>query len=97
VAGDRAFDVDRFDRWSATYERSPLQAWFFQPIHQATLDAASSLVPAPGRLLDVGCGTGRLARTAAGRFPAAGVFGIDLAPGIVERAADLGGATAWWR
>lgn len=46
--------------------------------------------PTARRLLDVGCGQGRLTRALAG--PGREVLGIDLSPAMVERARGLGGA-----
>jgi SAM-dependent methyltransferase len=40
--------------------------------------------PAGGRLLDVGCGTGSLARAMATRWPARPVTGVDIAAPYVE-------------
>lgn len=46
-------------------------------------------VPAPRRILDLGCGTGRLLRRAAGRFPGAGLVGLDVSARMLERARAL--------
>ncbi|MBD0291294.1 MAG: methyltransferase domain-containing protein [Thermoleophilia bacterium] len=43
----------------------------------------------PARILDLGTGTGRAARFLAGRYPAAQVIGVDLAPEMVEEANSL--------
>lgn len=83
---DRRDDVERFGRWASTYDRSPLQRLIFEPVHRATLDAASRVNPEPGRVLDVGCGTGRLLRRAAGVFPEAELVGVDPAAGMVREA-----------
>lgn len=40
----------------------------------------------PARILDVGAGTGQLARRLAGRHPGASLACVDLAPGMVEAA-----------
>lgn len=47
---------------------------------------------APERILEIGCGTGRLTRLLLSRFPAARIDAIDLAPGMVEEARSLLGA-----
>ncbi len=41
----------------------------------------------PRTILDIGCGTGHLARALGRRFPGARVIGVDLAPAMVSRAA----------
>jgi SAM-dependent methyltransferase len=43
----------------------------------------------PGKVLDLGTGTGRAARVVAKRFPAARVVGVDLAPEMVREAERL--------
>jgi SAM-dependent methyltransferase len=43
----------------------------------------------PARVLDLGTGTGKAARFAAGRYPEAEVVGVDLSPGMIEQAKTL--------
>ena len=81
-------DVQHFERWSRTYERSWMQRRLFDPVHQAVLDFAAPL-PAPVSVLDVGCGTGRLLRALARRWPHAQLLGVDPAQGMVEVARAL--------
>lgn len=83
---DRENDVERFGRWASTYDRSALQRIVFDPVQRAALDAARRELPRPGRVLDVGCGTGRLLRRAAAVFPAAELVGVDAAPEMVRQA-----------
>ncbi|HET9782068.1 MAG TPA: class I SAM-dependent methyltransferase, partial [Candidatus Dormibacteraeota bacterium] len=47
---------------------------------------AAEQVPQPTAILDVGCGTGRLLRSAQARFAGARFDGVDPAPGMVEQA-----------
>src|SRR6266508_3183731 len=68
----------RFDAWASTYEHSVLQR---------TLQLVRQLMPRPQRLLDVGCGTGRLLRQARHQYPEALLVGIDTAWGMVASAA----------
>lgn len=82
-------DVDRFDRWATTYERSYLQRLIFEPVHAVMLDVARAEKPDAGTILDVGCGTGRLLRAAAGAFPAARLEGVDAAPRMIAAAGAM--------
>ena len=82
-------DVGRFDEWAATYERHWMQRVIFDPIQSTLLQLASEQVPQARSILDVGCGTGRLLRTASQRFPAARLEGVDAAPQMVEQAKRL--------
>ena len=52
----------------------------------AALDATG----APTRALDVGTGTGAVARLIAERWPSAQVTGVDVSPGMIEEARRLG-------
>jgi SAM-dependent methyltransferase len=48
--------------------------------------ALDRLAEPPGKVLDIGTGTGKAARVVAKRFPGADVVGVDLAPEMVEEA-----------
>jgi ubiquinone/menaquinone biosynthesis C-methylase UbiE len=83
-------DVKRFDRWAPTYDRSPLQKLYFEPVHAAMLDLlARELKDVPRFIVDVGCGTGRLLRAATARWPEARLFGVDPAEQMLSVAARL--------
>jgi ubiquinone/menaquinone biosynthesis C-methylase UbiE len=75
-----------FDLWSATYDRPGLQQTTYRPIHDAVLARLDGLEP--GRVLDLGCGTGQLTERLSAAFPDAFVVGADLSNGMLERAAD---------
>ncbi len=81
-------DVQHFERWAQTYEGAWMQRSIFNPVHAAVLDLAAPLTP-PAHVLDVGCGTGRLLRAAATRWPDAQFSGVDPAEGMVEVAQRL--------
>jgi ubiquinone/menaquinone biosynthesis C-methylase UbiE len=88
ITRQKTDDIQRFDRQSGTYERSYLQGLLFDRIHRSAL----SLIPhdtRPEAVLDIGCGTGRLLRKVAARWPAAHLIGIDPAEGMVEEARRL--------
>jgi ubiquinone/menaquinone biosynthesis C-methylase UbiE len=84
-------DIQRFHRWSDTYERSLGQLFFFGPVHKAVVELVAAHVDgrAPSQVLDIGCGTGRLLRRAALRWPTARFVGVDPAEGMVETARRL--------
>ncbi len=79
-------DVERFNRWAATYDRHYLQRIVFAPVQKTVLDLAASQVPRPAAILDVGSGTGRLLQAAEKLFPEATLQGVDAAVEMVKEA-----------
>ncbi len=79
-------DVDRFNRWASTYDRHWMQRIMFGPIQRTVLQLAAEQVSRPGAILDVGCGTGKLLKSAETRFPGARLVGIDVAIEMVKYA-----------
>jgi ubiquinone/menaquinone biosynthesis C-methylase UbiE len=84
-------NVQQFERRSGTYEHSWMQPLFFDRVHRLVLDYAGQATEgrAPGCILDIGCGTGRLLRKAGARWPAARLVGVDPAEGMVAIARRL--------
>ena len=85
----KGHDVDRFNRWAPTYDRHHLQRLVFEPMQRTLLDVAAAQVASPRAILDVGCGTGRLLRSAHVRFPGAALEGVDAAAEMVRQAEVL--------
>src|SRR5438309_7109072 len=79
-------DVDRFDRWAESYDRHWMQRRIFEPVQRTVLEVASLEIARPAAILDVGCGTGRLLRSAEARFPGTRLEGVDAAPEMVRQA-----------
>jgi ubiquinone/menaquinone biosynthesis C-methylase UbiE len=74
---DAAATTDRrFDLWAPAYDDCALQ-----PVHHAARDGVLGFVAgvavAPRRVLDLGCGTGRLLVAAAHALPDATLVGLD--------------------
>ena len=81
-------DIERFDRQSSGYEAWLSQGVLFNNVHRAVLAS----IPAdfkPETILDIGCGTGRLLRKLAVRWPEAQLIGIDPAEGMIAVARRL--------
>ena len=86
MARDR--DVAAFGERAQRYD----EGWLGQLHHQIadrTADLALTCVPAPRRILDVGCGTGYLLGRLAARAPQPeALSGIDAAPAMIRVAGD---------
>ena len=83
---DRGPTWSRYDLRASTYEDSVLQQFLFVPVQQTALQLGRRLLPRAGGVLDVGCGTGRLLRSARRCYPAADLVGVDLAGRMVATA-----------
>ncbi len=81
-------DIERFNRWSLTYENSLGQRFLFDRIQRRVLNMAEK-GHTPNTILDVGCGTGRLLRKARKYWPKAQLIGVDPADGMIENARRL--------
>lgn len=83
---DRKRVKNSFQRGALEYDRhTPVQMKVVEKLLQQ-LDPAE--LPEGARLLDVGCGTGRLLEQLVNRFPPLQLTGLDLAPGMLERARE---------
>ena len=79
-------DVQAFDDRAASYE-SGRHGRLHQDISDRVVALCLRQVPAPRRVLDVGCGTGYALRQLAARLPSATEFlGVDAAPKMIEAA-----------
>lgn len=77
-------DIAAFDRRAQTYD-SGWRGRMHDEITTRTVTRALEAVPAPARILDVGCGTGTALRLLSVRLPnARALVGVDAAPGMVE-------------
>lgn len=84
MAHDR--DVGAFGQRAAGYEEGYI-GQMHREIADRTVDLALAGEPSPGRVLDVGCGTGYLLRQLAARAPEAHeLIGIDAAPAMISAA-----------
>lgn len=82
-SADRDGPRARFSAAAATYDaRAGVQAAAADRLVVELLAG----IPAPRRILEVGCGTGQLTARILGRFPTASVDALDVAPGMVAEA-----------
>ncbi|MFQ5415661.1 MAG: class I SAM-dependent methyltransferase [Myxococcota bacterium] len=84
-----------FDLWSRVYDAPLVQRLTYRPVQDAVLRRLREAPP--GRMLDVGCGTGLFARRAHGALRRAEVVGCDFSHGMLRRAARNGPGMPWVR
>jgi len=75
-----------FDAWSRVYDFPLVQRATYKPVHDAVLRALAAGPRA--RVLDVGCGTGRLAERLTTADGVRSVVGCDFSAGMLENAAQ---------
>ena len=81
---DRLF----FDLWSRFYDAPLVQRITYRPEHDAVLKRLRGT--APGRVLDIACGTGLLGARIGRELPGTRVVGCDFSRGMLEQAARQG-------
>ncbi len=81
-----------FDRWARSYDRSWLNELAFLPALRVCQEEIIRWQTwrgwRPFRLLDVGCGTGRLLERLSGQPDAELLVGLDYSPAMIQRAAQ---------
>lgn len=82
----------QFDRWARSYDRSRLNEFVFFPTIRLCLEEIARWQQANGaaplRMLDVGCGTGRLIALVAQRPDVKIAVGADYSPVMVQRCSE---------
>jgi ubiquinone/menaquinone biosynthesis C-methylase UbiE len=91
VGPSRAF----FDLWSTFYDLPFVQRLTYRPVQDAVVDALAVLEPR--RVIDVGCGTGLLARRLRRELTGVAVVGCDFSDGMLAQATSHGASVAWVR
>jgi ubiquinone/menaquinone biosynthesis C-methylase UbiE len=84
-----------FDVWSRFYDWPPVQWATYRPVHDAVLAALEPF--RGGRILDIGCGTGRLSTRLHRIHSRKTIIGCDFSAGMLERAAARSRAVRWVR
>lgn len=72
-----------FDKWASFYDFF-LTTVIYQAIHQRLL--AYVTLPNYAKVLDLGCGTGRLLNRLAAQYPNLWGMGLDLSPKMIQQA-----------
>ncbi|MFH1754019.1 MAG: class I SAM-dependent methyltransferase [Candidatus Omnitrophota bacterium] len=75
-----------FDRWAMSYDKSILQHLIFRASHEMFIKEISVINSARFKVLDIGCGTGELAKKLSSRFKNANVNGVDISETMIEKA-----------
>ncbi|MEO6029316.1 MAG: methyltransferase domain-containing protein [Candidatus Binatia bacterium] len=75
-----------FDAWSRVYDFPLVQRATYKPVHDAVLRALAAGPRA--RVLDIGCGTGRLAERLTTADGVRAIVGCDFSAGMLENASE---------
>ncbi|MBI3786008.1 MAG: methyltransferase domain-containing protein [Deltaproteobacteria bacterium] len=84
-----------FDAWSRVYDFAPVQAATYKPVHDAILAALRGVDC--HRVLDIGCGTGRLAARLSRELPQTQIVGCDFSAGMLSQAHAHQTRASWVR
>src|SRR5689334_18005795 len=77
---------DGYDKVAAQYAQHYISELDHKPLDRQLLDRLTAMTAGKGRVCDLGCGPGHVARYLRDR--GADAFGIDLSPAMVEQAAQ---------
>ena len=94
MADRRGPDQLFFDLWSRVYDAPLVQRLAYRPVQNAVLRELQG--GSPGRVLDVGCGTGLLAARIRREMQLA-VVGCDFSQGMLRQAAQADPELPWVR
>jgi len=82
----------RFDKWSKKYDKSILQRVVFNLSHDMFFSEMIPFLKKDAKILDVGCGTGKLAFRLSNITKGVEIHGVDLSKDMIKKAkAKLGG------
>jgi ubiquinone/menaquinone biosynthesis C-methylase UbiE len=82
VTGLKHQAKNEFASWAKSYDKSVLQFLLFDPSHKRILEELGDAGEA--HILDIGCGTGKLAHRLVDHHRDARVFGIDLSESMIQ-------------
>lgn len=78
---NKSLVADSFSKAAASYDEA---AFLQNEVAARVFERLSLMRIQPKQILDVGCGTGHCSRLLRDHFSKAKVFGIDIAPGMIE-------------
>jgi len=81
VSLNKSLVADSFSKAAASYDEA---AFLQNEVAARVFERLSLMRIQPKQILDVGCGTGHCSRLLRDHFSKAKVFGIDIAPGMIE-------------
>jgi len=83
---DKNQAAEEFSRWSESYDRCILQWLLFGPSHRVLVRRIREVLgDRPGRVLDVGCGTGVFTARLRAALPHVEVYGVDLVSEMLSK------------